>query len=333
MAWIPSPSYLSFITDTWYYYSTSIQDFSKYDFPNDTIRDLKLCFANLPSYFYIYISLLAILWTILRNIFTKHFIAPICQYFRLPILEQSKVPESAWKFTFYFISWSFVLYVLLIKEEGRPILDPNYIFNEWSMDKQIPLHYYIIQAVQLSFYIHSLYATIFLDNWRKDSYILFYHHIITCFLLLFVFSIRCHIAATLTLFCHDICDIFLEGTKVILYFKIQANQLKPVLELLANIGFGIFTVLWFISRLYIFPLRVIYPCACYLIKEHINVPFHLFLNSMMYMLLIMNIYWFSLIIKLLWRVLFGQTELEDTRDYNRHEDSSMKVQINDKNVK
>lgn len=49
----------------------------------------------------------------------------------------------------------------------------------------------------------------------------------------------------------------------------------------------------FVSRLYIFPLRVIYPCAAYLIQEHLNVPFHLFLNSMMYMLLIMNIYWFS----------------------------------------
>lgn len=49
----------------------------------------------------------------------------------------------------------------------------------------------------------------------------------------------------------------------------------------------------YISRLYIFPLRVIYPCACYLIQEHLNVPFHLFLNTMMYMLLIMNIYWFS----------------------------------------
>ena len=75
MTWTPSPSYLSFLADTYNYYSTSFQEFAKYDLPNDTIRDLKLCFANLPSYFYIYIPLLAILWTILRNLFTNQVVA------------------------------------------------------------------------------------------------------------------------------------------------------------------------------------------------------------------------------------------------------------------
>jgi len=42
---------------------------------------------------------------------------------------------------------------------------------------------YLVYLGQISFYIHSIYATIFLDKWRKDSVILLTHHFVTIFLI------------------------------------------------------------------------------------------------------------------------------------------------------
>lgn len=54
----------------------------------------------------------------------------------------------------------------------------------------VPRSVYIVYVVQISFYVHSLYATLFVDQWRRDSLVLIAHHIITVILLVFTLSIR-----------------------------------------------------------------------------------------------------------------------------------------------
>ena len=40
---------------------------------------------------------------------------PIGQYFKLPKSNINKLPESAWKFSFYLCSWISMAYILLFK--------------------------------------------------------------------------------------------------------------------------------------------------------------------------------------------------------------------------
>jgi hypothetical protein len=49
----------------------------------------------------------------------------------------------------------------------------------------------------------------------------------------------------------------------------------------------------FFSRLYLFPLKHIYVASVYVSEVKLHVPFLLPLVMMLWILLIMNVYWFS----------------------------------------
>lgn len=48
---------------------------------------------------------------------------------------------------------------------------------------EIPLDIYILYMAELSFYLHSVYATLALDAWRKDSGVMLLHHAVTLVLI------------------------------------------------------------------------------------------------------------------------------------------------------
>jgi ceramide synthetase len=138
-----------------------------------------------------------------------------------------------------------------------------------------------------------MHATLFMDRWRKDSIVLLYHHVVAVLLIFFTFSTRAHQAATITFFLHDFCDIWLEGTKCVLYFKDQGDKTYQLFEHMANVGFVVFSITWFWTRLYTFPLRLLWICTTQLTTLGLQVPLMFMLNCLLYMLLGMNIYWFS----------------------------------------
>lgn len=59
------------------------------------------------------------------------------------------------------------------------------------MNLTVPTNIYVVYVAQISFYVHSLYATVFVDQWRRDSIVLIGHHIITALLLIFSLATRC----------------------------------------------------------------------------------------------------------------------------------------------
>ena len=59
----------------------------------------------------------------------------------------------------------------------------NSLLLDWNLDITVPLDIYLVYLVQISFYVHSIYATLFLDKWRKDSVTLLLHHFVSIFLI------------------------------------------------------------------------------------------------------------------------------------------------------
>lgn len=166
-------------------------------------------------------------------------------------------------------------------------------YLEYQFTKALPTEYVVLYIFELSFYLHSIYAILALDRWRKDSLVVALHHVIAVLLIFFGFSTRGYQTGTVVLFLHDICDVLLEGSKTALYFKTQGKKEYPILEQFANVGFLLFSLAWFCSRLYAFPLRLIWPS----IKVQSKVPLLFMLNSMLYLLLMMNLYWFTVSIR------------------------------------
>ncbi|UYV67150.1 CERS1 [Cordylochernes scorpioides] len=188
---------------------------------------------------------------------------------------------------------------------------------DWSFEEPVPWDIYAIYMVQCSFYLHSLYATLVLDTWRKDSPVMLAHHLVTLALLLLSYGLRYHKTGSLILLLHDICDILLEVAKLNVYFKIQAGVKKPMFEQLANSAFLLFSVTWYVTRLYWYPLKALYTNGAVLSQTGIILPFGILMNSLLWVLQLLHVYWFSMILDFLWRVYSGQIEdLGDTREYD-----------------
>jgi hypothetical protein len=63
-------------------------------------------------------------------------------------------------------------------------------FPAWYKLVDVPRDICIMYLVQGSFYLHSLYATLFMDCWRKDSVVMILHHFLTLALIAFSYGIR-----------------------------------------------------------------------------------------------------------------------------------------------
>ncbi|XP_045408170.1 ceramide synthase 1 isoform X3 [Lemur catta] len=114
---------------------------------------------------------------------------PLAKRCRLQPRDASKMPESAWKFLFYLGSWSYTSY-LLFGTDYPFFRDPPSVFYDWTPGMVVPRDIAAAYLLQGSFYGHSLYATLYMDTWRKDSVVMLVHHVVTLVLIVSSYAFR-----------------------------------------------------------------------------------------------------------------------------------------------
>uniref|UniRef100_A0A8C0FEF5 Ceramide synthase 1 n=1 Tax=Bubo bubo TaxID=30461 RepID=A0A8C0FEF5_BUBBB len=241
---------------------------------------------------------------------------PFGEWCNLQPKDAAKMPESAWKLLFYTLSWSYGIYLLFFTDYPF-FYDPPSVFYDWKKGMDVPTDIAIAYLLQCSFYGHSIYATAYMDTWRKDSVVMLLHHVVTLTLIAFSYAFRYHNVGILVLFLHDVNDVQLEFTKLNVYFKHRGGVYHRLNDVISNIGCLTFSVSWFWFRLYWFPLKVLYA-TCYSSLQSVpNIPFYFFFNALLLVLTLMNIYWFLYIVLFVAKVLMGQVqEVNDVREYD-----------------
>ncbi|KAF7237038.1 Ceramide synthase 1 [Varanus komodoensis] len=241
---------------------------------------------------------------------------PFAEWCQLLPRDAAKMPESAWKLTFYGFSWSYSVYLLFFA--GYPFFfDPPSVFYDWKRGMEVPGDIALAYLMQCSFYGHSIYATLYMDTWRKDSVVMLTHHVVTLTLIAFSYIFRYHNVGILVLFLHDINDVQLEFTKLNVYFKNRAGFYHRLNDILSNTGCVSFSLSWFWFRLYWFPLKVLYATCHTSLRSVPDIPFYFFFNALLLVLTLMNVYWFLYIVIFVVKVLLGQVrEVNDVREYD-----------------
>lgn len=259
---------------------------------------------------------LALGWTLLRHAATEKVFGPMAQWLRLRPADADKFPESCWKLLFYLAIWLYAAH-LLVKEEYPFYHNPAAVFYGWKRGIEVPTDIYLAYVAQASFYAHSIYGTLYMDAWRKDSPVMLLHHVITLSLLISSYAFRYHNVGMLALFLHDVTDIQLEFTKLNVYLKTRNNTYHRLNNILSNIGCITFAVSWFVFRLYWFPLKVLYATCVSSMQTVPDIPFYFFFNCLLFTIALMNLYWFSLILMFVMKVVTGRiTEVDDVREYD-----------------
>jgi ceramide synthetase len=172
-----------------------------------------------------------------------------------------KYPESVWKFLFYVYTSSLCFYMIGTK---YPFLSrPESVWEGWHEGVDVPLDIYVIYITQMGFYLHSFYATAYMDDIRKDYLLMYVHHTVSCLLIGFSLAVRYdHMRGRVLDYCtacvwyryynigvllftlHDINDVIMEFCKCMIYLKTQRGKEYPMFEKLANSGFVVFIVTW-----------------------------------------------------------------------------------------
>lgn len=149
-------------------------------------------------------------------------------------------------------SWHFLIHISLFIL-GVAVLwdkpwfwDSKYIFEGWP--HQVTDDMYLYYLIELAVYWNFCF-TIAIEHRRKDFLEMLLHHIITLCLLFGSYVSDFLRFGSIVLIVHDAVDYWLAAAKMAKYSRKQT---------LCEVLFAIFVVSWYIFRLIIFPIRLVY---------------------------------------------------------------------------
>ncbi|KAM3257247.1 hypothetical protein ACQJBY_049530 [Aegilops geniculata] len=264
----------------------------------------------------------------------------------------NKFKESAWKFV-YFLSAEVLSLSVTYNEPW--FTNTRYFWvgpgEQLWPDQKMKLKLKAVYMYAAGFYTYSIFALLFWETRRKDFGVSMSHHVATVVLIvmsyicrfvhecncpsirndtqhcqvlmLLLFLNRLSRAGSVILAVHDASDIFLEIGKMAKYSSCEG---------LAVVAFLLFVASWILLRLIIFPFWILrstsYEVAVILDKEkkefYSSVYYYLF-NSLLFSLLVLHIYWWVLIYRMLVKQIqsrgrVGDDVRSDSEGEEDHED-------------
>jgi hypothetical protein len=220
---------------------------------------------------------------------------------RLPVFK--KFLESMWRCLFYFVIFWYGVYLHLDKPW---FYDTTNVWNGWP-HQHVADDIYWYYMVEGAFYI-SLLLSLFTDNKRKDFTQMVIHHVATLLLIALSWISNFVRIGTLVLLVHDAVDSWMEAAKVAKYIGYDKA---------CEILFFIFMVVWVITRMIIFPFRIIrstlFEATAGLNDENIGwFTMYFVFNFLLCTLQVLHIIWFYYICLIASDAFRGQVQ-KDSR--------------------
>ncbi|XP_030841018.1 ceramide synthase 6 isoform X2 [Strongylocentrotus purpuratus] len=210
-----------------------------------------------------------------------------------------KFTETSWRSVFYIASFSYGMYIV-----------PT---QPWFWDLRLcwqhfPFHpvtteIYNYYMIEMSFYL-SLILSLFTDVRRKDFVQQLIHHFTTIFLMGFSWTCNFTRVGCIVLVTHDVADIFLEFAKICVYVARHSA---------ADALFGVFSIVFFVSRILFFPCGIIYSAIFHSLEIIGPFPAYYLFNGLLIILQILNSFWFFLIACMVYRALAHGQVTKDAR--------------------
>lgn len=212
-----------------------------------------------------------------------------------------KFCEAFWRFVFYLVAF--------ISGLGSLINTPWFWEHRecWrNFPKQaVAKAHYWYYMLELAFYL-SLLLCVSVDVKRKDFKEQVIHHIATIFLIGFSYCANYVRVGTLVMLVHDSSDFLLESAKMFHY---------AVWTRTCDTLFVIFAVVFLITRLVVFPGRVVHTTL--VVSLDFFQPFfgYYFFNALLLVLQALHIFWAYLILRMVYKFVFlGKVERDERSD-------------------
>ncbi|KAJ6718652.1 LAG1 LONGEVITY ASSURANCE-like protein 3 [Salix purpurea] len=159
------------------------------------------------------------------------------------------------------------------------------------------------------FYTYSIFALIFWETRRSDFGVSMSHHVATVILIVLSYILRFGRAGSIVLAIHDASDVFLEIGKMSKYSGAEG---------IASFAFILFVLSWILLRLIYYPFWVLWSTSYEVLqnldkeKHAVDGPIYYYVfNTLLYCLLVLHIYWWVLMYRMLVKQIQARGQLSD----------------------
>jgi ceramide synthetase len=218
-----------------------------------------------------------------------------------------KFVEALWRFLFYTVFCLVGYQTLFVPSPVSWILNSDEFWNDWPMHgltKSISFYY----QVELGAYFHQLLWT---EVSRSDAAEMIVHHFVTIFLVVLSYLLNFTRIGTAILLLHDSADVFLESAKVFNY--ISKSPGGDWSKVICDALFGAFAVTFFVTRLVFYPKHILYSVVVTAQQLFGFSPAYWIFTALLATLQVLHIFWFYLISRMLYVVLFSGGVDKDIR--------------------
>ncbi|KAJ6215983.1 hypothetical protein RDWZM_010483 [Blomia tropicalis] len=274
-----------------------------------------------------YILMGALILTFVRLFLINRISSKLVRINYVATKDMARFSESMYNHLFYL--FAFILSAMVVYQNGY-LTHPERIWQGYELGEHVPTLVWAVYTMEAAHYLHCLFAVQFINSWSTDSHILFLHHIIALMLITISYFIRTYRIGVLVLFLHDVCDIIMDGCKMLIKLRLQNPLAIKLVDIGRNCSFLLFVAFWFTFRLYYFPIVVLYAAVIFLEHNDVQewVPFQMELFILLLVIFAMNVYWATLILKMVYNAICGQT-IDDIREIDENDsvgDTNHKVE-------
>jgi len=223
----------------------------------------------------------------------------------------AKFEESGWKMIAYGTIAAVSGYALHDKTFWRNTRDMWTNCYELPCMAPTPPEMRLAYAFDMAYYSYAIPYALLYETKRKDMAATIVHHFITVALIGYSYAMGFTRVGVVIMFIHDICDVPLEIAKMAQYADA---------ELVTNVVFAGFSVLWIYMRNYVYPFivvrSVLWEAHDLLVTQRGLPPwphYQLF-ATMLIALGLLQVYWTVIILRILNKAIFGKQIISDSRD-------------------
>lgn len=231
----------------------------------------------------------------IRYVLTPEYIKWRCKIISTKATDR-KVQIALYK-TMYYVSAVFLGIAVLYNERWASKLDLL-----GNVKEVIPLKFKIYYFYEICFYVNEL-TTIMYEPKKQDFFQLCFHHVTTLVLMYLSFTPRYINFGVVILLLHDISDPILEFAKIEHYMDDDA---------VSGMAIFVFTSVFMISRLLVYPRYIVYQAWVYVKKEGFHRSNYVILACLLFLQL-MHVIWSVYIVMLFGKIIHGE-KLKDPRE-------------------
>lgn len=295
-----------------------------------TYETMRFTVSLVGMYIYHYLSDTLLIRPLLRML-VRHNIIPEGKRHK-----GEQFRESCWK---NIAVGTFFTLGLYIGYNETWFMNSSEYFKDFPWPAPEPLRWYY--AIYAAYWVQSIdflfnLSAIHYDIVRKDLVEMIIHHIATLGLMGFSYALEFTRMGLCVLMIHDVNDLLLETAKIFLYTKYQ---------LLSDITFGLFAIVWYALRWYFFTVNIVasvyhYGYTDFVLKSMEGDGLDIagvvlsstfcysvwFVNvSFLATLLLLHVYWGTLIGKMVIKALAEGSVDKDIRSDSEDEDEEEKT--------